>query len=525
MIRYSKEWWGLILLTRVYGSALPRCLPYCVLVTALTVALFQFAQDEMHDAFRHPFPYNIFTVMLGFLLVFRTNLAYQRYWEGRGNVQTMMARWSASVMQAITFDEVSNTPPHTHYEFKIKLLHLFSLLHAVACQSLRNDYILSNLHKACVKARAFVPPDDAANLKPWIGRPWRENWVLLGMELHNQKYHQATPLGVLGGVSRTENEKLIVMTDHRVYAVMTWIQQLMLARTKEGGLQIPPPILTRMYQELSEGNIAYMHARKITDTQFPFPYAQANIVLLIAFGLSLPCLMAAWMEKAWVASMLTFFTSMAYFAMNEMAREVESPFQYDPNDLPLPSYQYYFNTLLLSLLPEGNADSFDPDAPRPNFGSAATVTAPAPAASTAPAPAANNAPAAAPQASSASTTGAPSTASAAAPAAAPKAQPTNITATSAPAAAPKEAAPARAAPPAPPPATEVSPILSRATSLDSPQYSKSSEEEDEEEEEESGSVSTGRVERRSILPGFMRSSDSSTTKRKVHGMDYVSLGS
>lgn len=56
------------------------------------------AQDETEDGtknrssearewFGHPYPYQTFAFIVGFILVFRSNFGYGRYWEGRTNLQ------------------------------------------------------------------------------------------------------------------------------------------------------------------------------------------------------------------------------------------------------------------------------------------------------------------------------------------------------------------------------------------------------------------------------------------------------
>ena len=37
--------------------------------------------------------HEVFTYVLGFVLVFRINLAYGRWWEGRGHIEQMSSQW------------------------------------------------------------------------------------------------------------------------------------------------------------------------------------------------------------------------------------------------------------------------------------------------------------------------------------------------------------------------------------------------------------------------------------------------
>ncbi len=71
MIIYSKSLWALPLLLRWYGSALPRALPAALISGAFAAVLSAVAQQELQEAWLHPYPYNAFAVIVSFILVFR----------------------------------------------------------------------------------------------------------------------------------------------------------------------------------------------------------------------------------------------------------------------------------------------------------------------------------------------------------------------------------------------------------------------------------------------------------------------
>ena len=58
-------------------------------------------------------------------------------------------------------------------------------------------------------------------------------------------------------------------------------------RQQLGGVAAPPPIVSRIFQELSNGLLGFENAYKVARTPFPFPYAQIVQVLT-----SLTCLLA-----------------------------------------------------------------------------------------------------------------------------------------------------------------------------------------------------------------------------------------
>lgn len=63
------------------------------------------------------------------------------------------------------------------------------------------------------------------------------------------------------------------------------------------------------------------------------------LVLLVLYALLLPVLVVAFVERTWVGLVINFLSVQSYWTLNEVARDLEDPFVYDPNDLPLARYQ------------------------------------------------------------------------------------------------------------------------------------------------------------------------------------------
>ena len=83
-----------------------------------------------------------------------------------------------------------------------------------------------------------------------------------------------------------------------------------------------------------------MHARDCESVmQFPFPWAQLVLLLLITFSFTCPLLIVAWVEPLWLGTVLDFICVQTYWALNEVARDLEDPYVYEPNDLPLARLQ------------------------------------------------------------------------------------------------------------------------------------------------------------------------------------------
>merc|ERR1719161_1716751 len=109
------------------------------------------------------------------------------------------------------------------------------------------------------------------------GRMKADSIDLLGLHLHTIRHikHMTESLGF-----------------NRVEIVVHLIQSLIIHGHKDGILDVPPPILSRVYQTISRGFVNYLNAKKIVDTRFPFPLAQLLTFFLIAFSVLTPLMFA-----------------------------------------------------------------------------------------------------------------------------------------------------------------------------------------------------------------------------------------
>ena len=74
----------------------PRCLPLFFLSAALAM-LFQddrlFINRPIKELFSHPYAHQVFALSVGYGLVMRCNLAYNRWWEAMGHVRLMFSKF------------------------------------------------------------------------------------------------------------------------------------------------------------------------------------------------------------------------------------------------------------------------------------------------------------------------------------------------------------------------------------------------------------------------------------------------
>ena len=331
---------------------------------------------------------------MSFALTFRTNLSIARFWEARTFVETMRNRFSEACMQLIHFDEGAALPTAEYSDheklWRARVIHLFSLLHALACQHLRDDLTLFNLRSVgemvvsgtaspplqagCIRrcmsnfgdlvidSRAEAAPPDSVRVNPSVllpaqhPHPHQEKSLrilplsqvfFLRSAKGTAEFNRNAPLAVIGGVS--EEERLALEATHtRVRLVQSWIMRAMAERMSEEGLLIgtrfpPTPILSRTYQLISEGTLAFAQARKIVETPAPWPHVHLLELALLCFAFVMPLCMVAWMADLWSAVLLDAIVVFSFTTMNEVAIELEDPFVNQPNAIALATLQAHYN--------------------------------------------------------------------------------------------------------------------------------------------------------------------------------------
>jgi len=250
-----------------------------------------------------------FVFLVGFLTVFRTSQAYSRFWDGCTYVHLMRAEWFDACAALISFCKHANADEEAILTFQHILVRLFSLLHAVALADIE-DCNSDELRE--VSAFKYELVDVA------------------GLDLDS-----------LQAVKKSEA---------KVELVFQWIQQLIVENIKTGVLSIPPPILSRSFQEIANGMVAFHEAYRISYIPFPFPYAQTCECLLMLHWLCTPLVVSQYVTSPWWGALFSFLQVFVYWSLNAIAIQIENPFGQDANDIDAAAMQEEFNRSLRLLL-------------------------------------------------------------------------------------------------------------------------------------------------------------------------------
>ena len=113
-------------------------------------------------------------------------------------------------------------------------------------------------------------------------------------------------------------------------------------RQRAGGLIAPSPLVSRIFQELSNGLIGYENCTKIKEVPVPFAYVQFNALLLIMFACITPVAVACFTRNVVLSVLISILIVGGFGAMWLVTNELEDPFGSDDNDLALVHYHDLF---------------------------------------------------------------------------------------------------------------------------------------------------------------------------------------
>eukprot|EP00930_Biecheleria_cincta_P033989 TRINITY_DN23522_c0_g1_i1.p1 TRINITY_DN23522_c0_g1~~TRINITY_DN23522_c0_g1_i1.p1 ORF type:complete len:540 (-),score=69.79 TRINITY_DN23522_c0_g1_i1:179-1798(-) len=305
MIDYNTGTWGISFIFTLRGSVFPKAfciaLPNAAIAALLSILVFGDEAGKIDSFNGIDEVWSGYTFVLGFLIVFRNNQAYSRFWEGVTLTNQIKGEWFNSISSLFAFCSAAEEKSQGVVHFQHRLVRLASMLHCTALQqicALDDDTL------------------DVINLD--------------GFDVGHLDALKAAP--------------------DPCEIVVNWLQRLIVQAHRDGVLHIEAPILSRAFQELSRGAVNLSNVRKIRETPFPFPYSQMIVSMLLVHWIITPLLAAGRMVQWQWASVMCFLVSMSFWSLYYIALEIDQPFGEDANDLPVKGLQQSFNGKLLSLM-------------------------------------------------------------------------------------------------------------------------------------------------------------------------------
>lgn len=324
MIDYEFGYWGIALVCHSNGNIFKKSFTMSIPPTLLALLLgysletYFRNQDQDSDMVKAwdgrierlknlSTLWSTFCFALTFLLVFRTQIAYSRYWAGITLLQNIKGGWLNATSNLFSFCSGKEDKQQEVESFQHFLVRLMSMLY---CTALQEVAVMAD-----------------------------EHFFIIGEEDN-------------GDVEGFANEHMRHYRDSedRLEMVMQWVQRLIVQSNDKKVIDIAPPILSRVFQELSNGIVSVNDAAKLAVYPFPFPYVQMLTLMLLIFSLATPLICVLVVDSPIFAAAVAFFVNGALWSMNYIAAEIEMPFGDDVNDLPVGALQVEFNRKLKVLL-------------------------------------------------------------------------------------------------------------------------------------------------------------------------------
>lgn len=218
----------------------------------------------------------VFNLVLGLLLVFRTNTAYDRFWEGRkswGEIVVNVRNLARQIWVGVAELEAGDK------DNKVAILRLLAAFAIATKLHLRQQEMNTEL-------KDLVTPDQFIKLKSTKNPPLQlALWI--GDYLHQQEQRNC-------------------ITSNQLYAMNTLLDSMVNALTG---------------------------CERIVKTPIPIAYAIYLKRLLIIYCVTLPLQVVN--ELHWWTGIMVFLMSFVLLGIEEIGNEIENPFGNDFNDIPL----------------------------------------------------------------------------------------------------------------------------------------------------------------------------------------------
>ncbi len=231
-------------------------------------------------------------LVLGLLLVFRTNTAYDRYWEGRrawGTFTVSIRNLAREIKVGIKETDQSDR------EGKKNILLMLTAFAIVTKQHLRDE-------------------NDPRELEPWLS-PQRID------QLNQAK--------------------------HRPLTIVTWLSEYLHHQCQRQNLAEPMQLLslTNLLNDLVAGLTT---CERIRNTLVPPAYIIYLKRLLLIYCFCLPFFLVA--KLHWSTPLVVAIIDFVLLGVEEISTEIEDPFGHDPNDLPIELICHTIETNVQSLI-------------------------------------------------------------------------------------------------------------------------------------------------------------------------------
>jgi predicted membrane chloride channel (bestrophin family) len=345
------------------GSIIPRStglnlLSFSIGVLLAILRVTDNSIELFEETFKKPFIVMIYATAVGYLLVMRTNIALERWMSAMSQVEVMLSRWADAYNALNSFfagKKASEEEMERIQLFRIRIAHWFSIMACLAFSTLRARSLRS-LKDIPIQPRYplnGLPTQLQRRTTRQSFRAPRSQSSAASLDcvtatdprVKTSSPSGREPLVVLHAPS-PEEVRLLEPSSDKVNTVCLWIIQSIMIEVRAKTLDSPPPIVTRVFQEISSGMLGFQQAHKVAMVPFPFPFSQMVALLLWAVYITFPFFIDIFTKNIIITPVLSFVLATCYSCINQLSIELEDPFGYSYNEIDVEIMNNAFNTLL-----------------------------------------------------------------------------------------------------------------------------------------------------------------------------------
>eukprot|EP00971_Amphidinium_carterae_P329899 6462673-Amphidinium_carterae.1 len=145
----------------------------------------------------------------------------------------------------------------------------------------------------------------------------------------------------------------IARAECRPELIFQQIQTLIVSNMSNGVLSVPPPILTRAFQQMGNAMLNYHDATKLRSVPFPAPYIAVAHLLALVHIILTPIIAINWTYTTAQAAFISFVEIFIVCALLTLAYGLDNPFDPTQSGLDLESVHTALNQRLQALLADG----------------------------------------------------------------------------------------------------------------------------------------------------------------------------
>ncbi|CAE8634379.1 unnamed protein product, partial [Polarella glacialis] len=286
------------------GSVVPFILPQiCMAIAVSVLAAYLNRQEPIKFFAGTQNALNVVGILLSFLMVFKTQTAYQQFWQALGHVGGILQISRTMAMSAVTVFTHSDTcdiDQEARRIVRLISLHYFVIIEhfqRTGSNAIVNTRLQDRLRE---DIRQLTGPSEFSELYP----------------------HE--PAGTSGSKSGhlCANPTMVLF----------WIQ-VCIGRVHRAGA-CAPPLAAALQGHLSSLMSHFWSMDTIDKTQFPLPYSQIVKWLILLYVFTMPFRIIGEAGE-WCAGLFTLVVTIGFYGLDEVSEILESPFGNDANDINL----------------------------------------------------------------------------------------------------------------------------------------------------------------------------------------------